>query len=168
MLILSLQHFPLTGFDEGSGFRCVPFTNFAQADITAAEQHFHLGPSFLPIREAPLARNDVCFKPPSRTTREWIGAQVNDIDAILKTPQGTPRSQYCLITAAPREHATVSKKGDSGSIILARDFYPAAVLWGGISAASGLPDVTFATPVLEIFAHIEKTLSWAKGSVTFC
>jgi hypothetical protein len=71
--------------------------------------------------QALLVGKEICFKPPSRTKRQWVGAQVNNIDAIIKTPQDTPRTQYCLVTSAPRGHVAVSMNGDLGSIILTRD-----------------------------------------------
>jgi hypothetical protein len=98
----------------------------------------------------------------------WVGTKVNDIVAFIKkAPQDTPATAYCLVTVASKKEREVSRTGDSGSIILSRDLHQVAMLWAVKNAEGGIPDITYASPVV-VFGHIEKTLGWGKGSVAFC
>ncbi len=63
---------------------------------------------------------------------------------------------------------TLCDKGDAGSIIVDRDFRPVAMIWGGDdhSVAKGPTEVTYASPLCQIFRDIERRLQWAEGSVS--
>jgi hypothetical protein len=62
----------------------------------------------------------------------------------------------------------MSAKGDSGSIIVDRDFRPVAILWGGDTHgfAVGPKDVTYASPLSKTLRDIESCLGWTEGSVS--
>ena len=61
----------------------------------------------------------------------------------------------------------MSAPGDSGSIIVDRDFRPIAMLWGGNehNFAYGPQGVTYASPLFKVMRDIEERNGWTKGSV---
>lgn len=56
----------------------------------------------------------------------------------------------------------MSTKGDSGSVIVDRDFRPVAMIWGGDTHyfAMGPKDVTYASPLFKTLRDIERCLQW--------
>ena len=62
----------------------------------------------------------------------------------------------------------MSAKGDSGSIIVNRDFRPVAIIWGGDIHyfATGPKDVTYVSPLSKTLRDIESCLQWTRRSVS--
>jgi hypothetical protein len=62
----------------------------------------------------------------------------------------------------------MSAGGDSGSIIVDKEFQPVALLWGGddYEFAHGPKNVTYGSPLSKVIEDIEKCMRWTKGSVS--
>ena len=133
----------------------------------AATEYFNHGPYFKPVRDNDLVAGELVFKPRSRTINNWVGGTFN---AIRSTQKGEGISivtrEWCLVALHPRE--AMSAKGDSGSIIVDRDFRPVAMLWGGDTHyfAMGPKDIAYASPLSKIMRDIEECLQWTEGSVS--
>ncbi|CZR51507.1 uncharacterized protein PAC_01384 [Phialocephala subalpina] len=133
----------------------------------AATKHFNLGPYFKPVRDDDLTPGELVFKPRSRTTNKWVGGTFNAIRSTQKTKgRSSATRELCLIALNPQ--GFMSAKGDSGSIIVDRDFRPVAIIWGGDTHyfATGPKDVTYASPLSKTLRDIESCLQWAEGSVS--
>jgi hypothetical protein len=128
-------------------------------------EYFYQGPYFKPLRDSGLKPNDLVFKPRSRTTNTWTGGRFNAIRSTQKHG-GIVTREWCLIALPPRE--AMSSGGDSGSIIVDKEFQPIAVLWGGEKHgfAHGPKDVTYASPLSKVLRDIEKCMRWTEGSVS--
>ncbi|KAH9215488.1 hypothetical protein DL95DRAFT_461126 [Leptodontidium sp. 2 PMI_412] len=162
-------HVPLHQFNSRSGFRHPPVPGFPSSSIAAAKSYFAPGPSFASLRKTPLSSLDMVFKPPSRTTSEWTIGRVNSIYTATKsTPGGVPYKCYCIVSAIKNASAVCSRHGDSGSVILDKDFRPVAMVQSGTFATARQMDVIHAVGLVDILADIESVTGWKHGSVVFC
>jgi hypothetical protein len=62
------------------------------------------------------------------------------------------------VSLVPKD--TLSTAGDSGSILIDKQFRPVAMLWGGEirDFAIGPEDVTYGSPLVDVFKDIENFL----------
>ncbi|KAH6714882.1 hypothetical protein BKA61DRAFT_655275 [Leptodontidium sp. MPI-SDFR-AT-0119] len=151
------RHVPLHQLDASSGFQFHSVHYFSSSAITTAESYFAYGPSFKPIRSTPLKAFEVCFKPPSCTTKDWTVGRVNSIDMITQQNSTvSPQEQYCIVSGGLDIKAVVSAEGDSGSIILDKDYQPVAVLYAGYEATNINQDITCAVHLSTILADMER------------
>jgi hypothetical protein len=142
-----------------------PVTARVNEDLhSTASKHFHPGPHLKPVREGELVPDELVFKPRSRTTKKWVAGTFNAIRSTQNTT-GDKTREWCLVALDLR--GSMSEKGDSGSIIIDKDFRPVAMLWGGEDHlfATGPRDVSYASPLPNIFRDIERCMQWAEGSV---
>ena len=129
--------------------------------------YFDSGPEFKPVRENSLVPGELVFKPRSRSTNKSVVGTFNAIRSTQKSKSSDSATrEWCLVSLDPT--GFMSAKGDSGSIILDRDFRPVAMLWGGDTHgfAAGPRDVTYASPLTKILRDIERCLQWGEGSVS--
>lgn len=61
-----------------------------------------------------------------------------------------------------------SREGDSGAIILDKDFQPVAMVQSGEEAWNGYPDITHAMDLASVLTNVEEVNNWDKGSAVFC
>ncbi|PVH79374.1 hypothetical protein DL98DRAFT_572555 [Cadophora sp. DSE1049] len=163
------RHVPFHQFDLSSGFQFHAVPYFSSSDITTAESYFDSGPSFKPIRSTPLKALEVCPKPPSRTIDRWTVGRVNTINMVKQqSSTAVPYEDYCIISTSTKMTAAFSAKGDSGSVILDKDFQPVAVVQDGINATAVSQDITGAVHLSSILSDMEKVNGWKEGSVVFC
>ncbi|PVH74859.1 hypothetical protein DL98DRAFT_575420 [Cadophora sp. DSE1049] len=163
------RHIPFHQFDPSSGFQFYPVPYFSSSDIAIAKRYFASGPSFKPIRSTPLKALEVCLKPPSRTTTDWTIGRVNTINTVTQQNSITiPHEYYCIVSTSTNITAAFSAKGDSGSIILDKDFQPVAVVQDGTEATALSQDITGAVHLSSILTDMEEVNGWEKGSVVFC
>lgn len=127
-----------------------------------AKTYFNNGPTFKPIRRTVPQTDETFLKPPGRSTG-WREASCNGIQSIINQDTGNEYKEYAFITHPGTD--VVSTFGDSGTMIMDKDFHPTTMIWGGKSNVT--PDITFATPLHEIFADIELNLGWEKDSIDF-
>ena len=94
-----------------------------------------------------------------------MGGTFNAIRSTQKI-MGIQTREWCFISLFP--NGAMSAGGDSGSILLDREFRPIAQLWGGglHAFAHGPQDVTYASPLSRVLRDIEKRIGWAEGSVS--
>ncbi|PVH72221.1 hypothetical protein DL98DRAFT_520603 [Cadophora sp. DSE1049] len=161
------RHVPYNIHDRSSGFRHPPVKGFSPADVDLAKIYFAPGPAFKPIRTTFLANNEICLKPPSRTTREWTIGSVNSIRTYTQSqPGGVLYTLYCIICTTTGD--VFSRNGDSGAIVLDKNFQPVAMVQSGDDAVNGNPDITHAVDLPSLLANVEEVNGWAQGSAVFC
>lgn len=137
-------------------------TEFGYDWFEKAKSYFRNGPTFKSIRRTVPKTEEIFLKPPGRTTG-WREACCNGIMSLVQQDNGNTITEYIFITHPATEY--VSTFGDSGTIIMDKGFHPTAMIWGGKDDV--VPDITFATPLNEIFADIESSLGWEKDSIDF-
>ncbi|KAH9208931.1 hypothetical protein DL95DRAFT_467235 [Leptodontidium sp. 2 PMI_412] len=161
------RHIPYNYYDPSSGFQHGAVQGFPPADITLAKAYFAPGPAFKPVRTTFLAGGEICLKTPSRTMREWTIGSVNTIRTYTQSrPHGVPFTLYCIVSTTTG--MTFSREGDSGAIILDKDFQPVAMVQSGEEAWNGYPDITHAMDLASVLTNVEEVNNWDKGSAVFC
>ncbi|PVH70057.1 hypothetical protein DL98DRAFT_541140 [Cadophora sp. DSE1049] len=165
------QHPPFNRHDASSGFQLrqdLLSDKFTNIDLTNAELYFHNGPSFKSIRPNAPGKLEICLKPPSRMTPEW---RVGEISAIPTAVGGQPGAagSYRYYDAIITSHgnAVFSKMGDSGSIVLDKNYRPFGLIQAGIEGI-GRFDITHIVPLSNVLRNIEIVNGWELNSVEFC
>ncbi|ATZ56395.1 hypothetical protein BCIN_13g02340 [Botrytis cinerea B05.10] len=115
----------------------------------------------------------IYFKAASRTTG-WKACELNSIPAIIHNQNATSDEHVFISDDTLEAQEEISGGGDSGALIYAIDvddgkqtvLVPMAMIWGG-SKHSFKGDVTYATPIEEVFKDIESEMGWEHGSLKF-
>jgi len=111
--------------------------------VEAAKENSSYDPPYKPIREEQPCTNEWFLKTPGRTTRQWVGWQVNAIGVCVINPGNlsNPIAQYVCLVAKDIEEV-VTREGDSGTMIVDKDFRPIMMVNSGEDACSTMPDIT--------------------------
>ncbi len=153
--------------EANTGFWHLGMHCFTAEQVDAANDYFKDGPAFKSVRTMKLERSEICLKPPSRSIHDWVIAYRNPIDNYKQPSAGqVPFPQYALICPPFQKHQVVSVEGDSGSILLDKDFHPTMMVTSG-ELIRGI-DVTYATHLHSVLRDIEARQNWDAGSVSFC
>jgi hypothetical protein len=126
------------------------------------------GPGFKPIRKTNPNREEIFFKPPSRSSG-WKEAVCNGIKTVICSNSGAKTEEWSFVTYDRTPSSAVSADGDSGAPLIDKEYRPAAIIWGGTppDAFGRWVDVTYATPFFEILKDIECRMGFEEGSVSY-
>lgn len=169
---LITQHPPFNRHDASSGFQLRPdfvSEKFTNTDLTNAKMHFHKGPSFKPIRLDAPQKLEICLKPPSRRTPEWRVGEISAIPTAVGSRQPGATGSVTRYPAIIASHgsAVFSKMGDSGSVVLDKDYRPFGMIQAGI-VGIGRSDITHIISLADVERNIEIVNNWELNSVEFC
>lgn len=115
----------MTGFHILAGVSKNYLEGFVDEDwLAKTTNHFSGGPCFGPISNKPLKAEGVYLKPPSRSSN-WKLAICNGIKATMNR-HGEMTEELCFVTPGVLDQ--VRHYGDSGSVIIDKDYQPVAMV----------------------------------------